>query len=61
MEGKSLSEGGGLSRKRIEEVLAETNIKKYGLSQIRSRINSEKLKKFERRLIFLRLKFLEVD
>ena len=48
MEWKSLIEGRGLSRKRIEKVLAETNIvKKYGLSQIRSRINLEKLKKLK--------------
>ena len=48
MEGKSLIEDGGLSRKRVEEVLAETNIiKKYGLSQIRSQINLERLKKLK--------------
>ena len=47
MDGKSLIEGGGLSRQRVEEVLAEINIKKYGLSQIRSRINLEKLKKLK--------------
>ena len=32
VEGKPLIEGNGLSRKRVEEVFAETNIiKKYGL------------------------------
>ena len=45
VEGKPLIEGNVLSRKRVDEVIADTNIiKKYGLSQIRSRVNLERVK-----------------